>query len=91
MLRRLCHLWLPLTVLTLWALHVVGCTTTVVTVTKPDGTTVRAERYAIGNRSEVGDLAVETPSVKGKLTGYVSDPAAGLQTIDKLVDKIPAP
>lgn len=71
----------------LWAAW--GCTTTVVTVTKPDGTTVRAERYALGNKSEVGDLAVETPSVKGKLSGYVSDPAAGLQTIDKLVDKLP--
>lgn len=73
-------------------IHIVsGCTTTVVTVTKPDGTTVRAERYSIGNRSEVGELAIETPNAKGKLGGYKNDAGPGAEAFGKLIDKIPAP
>lgn len=63
-----------------------GCTTTVLTVERPDGLRVRTERYSFGPRNEIGELNVETPNVKGSMKGYVSDPAGALELGGKALD-----
>ncbi len=62
-----------------------GCRTTVVTVTRPDGTIIKAENYSLGNDTSIDELTVPTTlgpaTLKGansqsKLTAAAADMAA---------------
>lgn len=50
-----------------------GCRTTVLSITRPDGTKIVAENYALGQKSEIGRLAVPTPSGEASLEGFKTE------------------
>jgi hypothetical protein len=66
----------------------VGCTTAVFS-RAPDGT-VRAEYYSFLKQTSVDELVVPTSGGPASLKGGKGDASAvGLETIDKLVDRLP--
>ena len=54
-------------------LFLVGCRTTVVTVTKPDGTSVKVENYSLGNDAKIDELVVPTSLGSAQLRGGASN------------------